>query len=255
MLVDFSYQEQNWQIIQDRLLNYQKSHPGPYIAAFDADGTLWGKDGGEAFFAYQIKHNLVPLPPDPWGHYFNLKKEDPRKAYLWLAQIGCGKTLDEVRSWGEGLLKEEINWPYFSAQKKLIQWLQHRGFSVYVVTASIKWAVEPFVKAFDLPFSSVIGVETQVQQGVITDLPYGPVTWREGKVEKLLQVTGGHLPLLAAGNTSGDLHLLESSKLVQIAIHSSHPHESVYVSEQELKQIATNRSWLIENWSAYSGAT
>src|SRR5436305_726829 len=80
----------------------KKRPPGRAVAAFDADGTLWNTDMGEAFFDYQIRHRLVPLPEDPWSHYNRLKQEvSHTAAYVWLAQVLNGVPLSRVRTWAQ----------------------------------------------------------------------------------------------------------------------------------------------------------
>src|SRR6266404_5671256 len=85
------------------LADLEKFRPkGRAIAAFDADGTLWNTDLGEAFFHYQIKNKLVPLPPDPWGEYNRMKDHvSHTAAYVWLAQVLKGVPLTKVREWAE----------------------------------------------------------------------------------------------------------------------------------------------------------
>src|SRR3954467_5840821 len=73
---------------------------GRAVAAFDADGTLWNTDLGEAFFYYIIKNKLVPLPPDPFAHYNWMKEHvSHTAAYVWLAQILKEVPLAKVREW------------------------------------------------------------------------------------------------------------------------------------------------------------
>lgn len=87
---------------------------------------------------------------------------------------------------------------------------------VYVVTASIKWAVEPGALFLGIPADNVIGVNTKVHNGVITDQIDGVVTWHEGKVDGLLKKTN-KAPFFAAGNTIGDLALLELATHIRLA--------------------------------------
>src|SRR5690606_26732338 len=114
------------------------------IAAFDADGTLWDTDMGENFFQYQIDHNCIELPEDPWKHYDNLKEKSHPEAYLWLAQVLEGQPIEKVRKWAKESLKTYQNGvPIFSWKRDLISFLQSHKVDVYIVTASITWAVEP----------------------------------------------------------------------------------------------------------------
>ena len=83
--------------------------PSPHVAAFDADGTLWDSDLGEQFFQYQIEHCQLPKLKevgDPWKYYRESKSEDPRAAYLWLAQINRGQKIEQVRAWATDAIEK-----------------------------------------------------------------------------------------------------------------------------------------------------
>lgn len=215
----------------DQLLPSLK-HP---VAAFDADGTLWDIDMGETFFQYQIDHKLVELPSDPWHHYHSLKKKNPPDAYLWLAQINKGKSLGEVRRWAKEAVDEIEEVPFFPEIRQLIQFLLSKKVSVYVVTASIKWSVEPAARLLGVPFTHVLGVETEVDaEDLITDHQKGVVTYRHGKPEALLEATGGVHPFLCVGNTEGDQKLLESATDLKLCVRSAEDGSELGFSEEKL---------------------
>src|SRR5580700_2528342 len=84
------------QKLLDRLLTNDADRK---ISVFDADGTLWHDDLGEAFFKYQIENKLAPGLKgiaDPWAHYRALCKTNTASAYAWLAQINAGLTDEEL---------------------------------------------------------------------------------------------------------------------------------------------------------------
>ncbi|MCB0362547.1 MAG: haloacid dehalogenase-like hydrolase, partial [Bdellovibrionales bacterium] len=174
------------QLVRKIILSLEKvidESEGPFYAAFDADGTLWDTDIGENFFHYQIENRLVEnLPPDPWEHYLKLKKEiSPPAAYLWLAQINRGHSLEEVRAWSQECNKKGPAIPYLKGQKKIISFLHSKKVNVYVVSASIKWAIEPAAAIFDIPQERCLGVKTKIDpKGIITDIQDGPITWQKG---------------------------------------------------------------------------
>lgn len=237
--------------IEDSLKRPTSSSPNTKrIAAFDADGTLWATDMGENFFNYQIQNKLVPLPDDPWAHYLNLKKvnNDPRSAYLWLAQINAGVPIKTVRAWAQESVQNLSHVPIFQEQRLLIHLLQRYGVEIYVVTASVTWAVEPAVKLLGLEPSSVIGVETKIHNNLVSSEGVNPITYKQGKVEALLQKTLGQRPFLASGNTSGDTALLESASEFAIAINSVPPGDRIYSSEQELQKVALEKNWPFFFW-------
>lgn len=229
--------------LKQRVIEAQKTTPGPHIAAFDADGTLWKTDLGEVFFDYQINHCGLRLPENPWQFYHDEKIRDTRAAYLWLAQINAGERLDQVKAWAEAAYTKEEPFPIFDFQRELIDFLHERQFEVYVVTASVKWAVEPGAKRLGIPDTRVLGITTEVVNGVVTEKQAGPITWKEGKPEAILQATGGKKPLLAAGNTPGDSFLLSIASDVALAVTSESPSEPLYLQEAQLQDEAKLKGW------------
>ncbi len=230
----------------DDVLN---STPPPHYAAFDADGTLWNTDLGEALFKYQIKHHLVPLPPKAFEYYFETKENvSHEKAYLWLAQINKGVSLEQVRAWAKTSVNELDPVPVFENQKILIEHLVKRNVKVFIVTASIKWAVEPGARFFGLNYDNVIGIRTKVNDGIITDVQEGPLTYRKGKVDALLIETGGKPPFLSSGNTEGDLSLLESATHLRIVMAASPKSNDNYQTERRLLDIAKERGWFYHDF-------
>lgn len=219
-----------------------KSRP---VAAFDADGTLWDCDAGESFFQWQLDNcQFDGLPEDPWAHYRNWKKRDPHGAYGWLAQISSGATLDSVRTWAESCYQSHQPWPVFGSIRKLFEKLQASGFEIYIVTASVKWAVEPgALHLLGVPHDHVLGIETESASRapggplIISDRVKMPVTYRQGKADALLRATGGRKPAIAAGNTIGDIALLESATDFKLMIQSQSPlvSEDPELAESEKK--------------------
>jgi len=238
------YPTEYWTSIEKTILEL-KAAQKPLIAAFDADGTLWDTDLGENFFNYQIDHKQVPLPLNPFDHYVEMKKinNDPRSAYVWLAQINQGKSLEQVRKWAQEAFETIKPNPIFSEQQRLIELLKSHSVKIYIVTASIKWAVEPGAIAIGLSAENVIGVETAVKDGIITDTPVLPITYRTGKVEALL-AQSKYAPFLASGNTMGDFELLQSATHLRLAVSAASRDDRLFKTELELANEAKNKNWM-----------
>lgn len=238
------YPNEFWTNIEKTILELKNAQK-PLIAAFDADGTLWDTDLGENFFHHQIDHKQVPLPPNPFEHYLEMKKinNDPRQAYVWLAQINQGKSVEQVRTWAKEAFENIKPNPIFAEQQRLIELLKNHGVKVYIITASIKWAVEPGAIAIGLGADSVIGVETAVKNGIITDIPILPITYRTGKVEALLQQTK-QPPFLASGNTMGDFELLDCATHLRLAVSAASRDDRLFKTELELATEAKNKNWM-----------
>lgn len=213
------------------------------LAAFDADGTLWPIDVGERFFQYQIHQKLVDLPEKPFEHYETLKRQNPEEAYLWLAQVNEGQRLEQVRAWAKEALGNLQDLPIFDFQREIIGCLKKYGVQVFVVTASVKWAVEPAVALFGLSPDHVVGVETKVQNGVVGREAAGPITYKKGKVKGLLQKTNGKRPFFCAGNTMGDIDLLHEATHIRLAIGLARAQHKLYQTEQELQKVAREQGW------------
>jgi len=237
------YSPELWQKINSTLEQVLKRDENP-VAAFDADGTLWDTDLGEAFFDYLIQNKKVVLPVDPWTHYENLKAEHPPTAYLWLAQICQNQKIETIRKWTEEAVDELKPLPIFSAQKQLIDYFLMKNVQVYIITASVKWAVEPGAALFGLPKENVIGVETEVVHDTVTDKQKGVITYRQGKVDALLARTFGKKPFFAAGNSEGDQELLMSSTHISLAVTAAHRDDRLFRSESKLMALAKTKGWL-----------
>jgi len=238
------YPNEFWTNIEKTILELKNAQK-PLIAAFDADGTLWDIDLGENFFHHQIDHQQVALPPNPFEHYLEMKKinNDPRQAYLWLAQINQGQSLEQVRQWAQEAFATIKPNPIFAEQQRLIELLKNHGVKIYIVTASIKWAVEPGAIAIGLGADNVIGVETAIKDGIITDTPVLPITYRTGKVEALLQQSK-QAPFLVSGNTMGDFELLESATHLRLAVSAASRDDRLFKTELELATAAKNKNWM-----------
>lgn len=238
------YPQEFWSQIKNTTKEL-KSQGKTLIAAFDADGTLWDTDLGENFFQYTIDKRLVPLPNSAWNHYLELKKvnNDPRNAYLWLAQIYKGLPLSEVQKWAQEAVDEIMPLPIFNEQQELIAFFKAEGVQVYVITASIKWAVEPGAKLLGLSSDSILGVQTKVENQIITDEPNGVITYKLGKTEALLAKTESP-PFFASGNTEGDKELLESATHLRLAVSAANRDDRLYKTEFALQQLAEEKNWL-----------
>jgi phosphoserine phosphatase len=243
------FSDELWNQLASKIERALEQHQGPRIAAFDADGTLWDHDAGETFFDWEIHHaGLGNLPADPWKHYHDLKKPDPRIAYVWLAQINAGHSLAQVRKWAAQCFAQSFKdcgpWPVFKSQKRLIDFLIGKNFEIFIVTASVKWAVEPLAHLVGVNDAHVLGVETEIENGLVGLNAKMPITWREGKAEGLLKATGGIKPILACGNTYGDTHLLECASHIQLALKTQNRPGGLFEEERKLAVEAEGRGWL-----------
>lgn len=239
-----NFPNEYWEQIESTIVDL-KSKNTKLIAAFDADGTLWDVDLGENFFQYQIDNKSVPLPQDPWKHYYEMKKinDDPRSAYLWLAQINKGVKLSELQNWAQKAFDRIEPKPIFSEQKKVIELFIKHSVQIYIVTASVQWAVVPGALALGLTAENVIGIETKITNELITEEPKLPITYRQGKVDALLSKTNNARPFFCAGNTIGDFELLQCSTNIRLAVSAASRDDRLFKAENELLMKANENNW------------
>ncbi len=212
------------------------------IAAFDADGTCWLSDVGRDFFDYQIKENYFSGPPLTWEDYQKEEDKSMERGLFWLAEILAGLQLDELRKFVDGFNKS-VRPTFIEHQKEIIKFLIEKGVRVHIVTASVKWTVEAGALDLGIPYENVIGIETEVENGIITPKQKGPLSWQSGKVDALLARTNGLKPFFVSGNTMSDYPMMQLSTHLRQVIHSATPEDSIYKSEHEALTLAKQHGW------------
>lgn len=231
------------EVLKKNILSALEDPKTERIAAFDADGTCWFSDVGRDFFDYQIETGFFPNGKTySWEDYQKVEDQDITLGLQWLAQILKGFSLNEVREFGKAYQKS-VRPDYIAHQKEIIEFLHAQEVEVYIVTASVKWSVEAAAEELGIKPSHIIGVETLVENGKITDQLTGPLTWREGKVEALLEKTNGKMPFFANGNTMSDIFMLREASHIKQVIHSAGKESSIYTGENAALKEAKEKNW------------
>lgn len=245
---DFS--EDTLDHIQSVVQKIQKQTNQPLVAAFDADGTLWDADVGELFFRHQARRLCIDVSEFFTKNDDYLCPHQSREAILKVSHINVGYRLSQIRQWAMDCYEQHKQTIHvFRSQKRLISHLQRLGIHVFIVTASCKWAIEPFGRLFfNIGSDHIIGTEMHVEDNIVTGQPK-QLTYNEGKVKGLLEATGGIKPILAVGNALPDEHLLHLATHIKLVVQSKKKDSGdLYKSEQQLKSIALQqgieKGWL-----------
>jgi phosphoserine phosphatase len=223
---------------------------GRRVVIFDADGTLWRGDVGEAFFRHQVERKTVPHAPkrDPWESYWQEATQgNTAKAYGWLAQWNAGVREEDLVRWCDEYFRETWTKFVFEPMRELSHALLNAGCEVWVITGSPRWIVQSGVKGFGIPADRVIGTSVVVRDGVLTEELEHEVPYRAGKarlVEKLI----GHMPAFVIGNTYWDKEMMVLSTELALAVCSEEKGEPNHDSEQRLQKLATDSSWLTQRF-------
>lgn len=248
------------------------------VAVFDMDGTILLEKPNFVLFDFIIRIMLEQIAINPqlnqkqpykaiyeqdWAYFETLELYGDNGLYSILLDATEGFTEDKYR---EAVLKyfntvidNRYHKPYdqlaYVPMVQLIQFLQHHQFEVYIVSGSDPQFTRAFCEeAANIPAQNVIGT-TVLTQWVETDTGSyfirvhkfsEPINDEAGKPVNILNKIG-KVPVLAAGNSSGDYHMLEYSKnapvsLQMIVNHDDAEREYVYDTDK-MRTLCRKNGW------------
>lgn len=190
-----------------------QARPGA-VAAFDADGTLWRDDVGEAFLQHLCARGWVRLPDgrDPYTEYLTRVERDRGSGYAYAAQLQAGLAQAALEEECARFARNFVPRRALPATQELLARCAEAGLACWVVSASPVQIVRAAAPLAGVPAERCLGMETRVDaQGIVTDEIVPPITFARGKVEALAKAGLG-APALGCGDSIfGDLALLEAS--------------------------------------------
>ena len=228
----------------------ERERHGRRIAIFDADGTLWRGDVGEAFFKHQIERGTVPRAPkkDPWQAYLTEALEgETAKAYGWLAQWNAGVEEADLMRWCDEFFRDSWTKFVFEPMREFTHTLLNSGFEVWVITGSPRWIVQAGVKGFGIPSDRVLGSSVVVEKGILTDRIENEVPYRAGKARLVEKIIAG-TPAFVAGNTYWDKEMMLMASEMAFAVCSEDKGEVNHESEERLQRLAETNKWLTQRF-------
>jgi phosphoserine phosphatase len=258
--------------------------PDQRIATFDNDGTLWGEQPlyFQLFFAIDRVKALAPQHPE-WRDkepFASLLKGDVKAALAGgehaileiMMATHAGMTTDAfetiVKDWvatakhpATGRLYTDM---VYQPMIELLDHLRANGFKTFIVSGGGVEFMRAFAeKVYGIPPEQVVGssgvTAFEMRQGT-------PVLVKEPKVEFVDDKTGkpvginrfiGRRPILAFGNSDGDLEMLQwtaaggGARLMGIVHHTDAVREYAYDRESHIGRLdkaldeAKTRGWLV----------
>ena len=210
--------------------------PAERIATFDNDGCLWSEKPVyfQLLFAIDRVKQLAPQHPE-W------KTEQPFKAVLEgdreaVAKSGmeglakllmashAGMTTDEfaqtVKDWLKTARHPRFDRPYqelvFQPMLELLDYLRANGFKTYIVSGGGIEFLRVFAEeVYGIPPEQVIGssikTEFEIRDGVPVIVRLPEIDFIDDKAGKPVAINKfiGRRPILAFGNSDGDLQMLQ----------------------------------------------
>lgn len=223
--------------------NGEMEHP---TAVFDFDGTLCRDDIGERFLHWQIderKLQGVDYQRDIYHDYEMEVKRDAGSGYAMAVTLMKGLEEKSIREWADGFSRDHVDQNAFAAQRELVHELQQAGVDVWIVSASSQYLVEAAAPSLGIAPDHAIGIQAEVQNGILTGRTQGPITYRQGKVEAIDQVIG-RTPDFAAGNSMTDYEMLESASHLALVINPAGG------GPDSLRSRCEVNGWAVQDWPA-----
>ncbi|MDQ0144016.1 HAD family hydrolase [Cupriavidus necator] len=257
--------------------------PEARIAVFDNDGTLWSEQPLYFQFFFLLDQVRAAAPQHPeWrsnpafkalmaNDMQGLMRNEKQLAAL-IATANSGMTVDDydrtIRDWLAKARHPKFNRPYtelvYQPQLELLSYLRANGFKTYIVSGGTIDFMRPWSQAiYGIPPEQVIGssqaVRYQVREGK-------PVLVRDPKLEFVDDGPGkpvgiyrhiGRRPILAVGNSDGDLQMLEYTtggdgpRLAVLVHHDDAEREFAYDRQSKVGKLdkaldaARARGWTV----------
>jgi len=266
--------------------------PDRRIAVFDNDGTLWLEQPlyTQAVFALDRVRALASQHPE-WRTTMPFKAvlENDRAAlgafteHDWaqiIAATHSGMTVEQFNTiasdWYATARNQRFNRPYtrctYQPQVELLEYLRANGFKTFIVSGGGIEFMRPVTQQiYGIPPEQVVGssakTKFELQNGapVLVKLPeIGSIDDKEGKPVNI-NLHIGLRPILAVGNSDGDLQMLQytaidhSPSLAIIIHHDDAAREYAYDRDSHVGRLdkaldeARNRGWVVvsmkNDWS------
>ena len=258
--------------------------PAERIAVFDNDGTLWAEQPAyfQLFFAIDRIKTISARHPE-W------KDTEPFKSILAgdlnaalaggersvldiIAATHTGMTTEEfeqeVKSWIKTARHPTSGRPFtemtYQPMRELLDYLRGNGFKTYIVSGGGIEFMRPWAEAtYGIPPEQVIGssVKTRFEMRdgtpVLVKLPeLGSNDDKEGKPVNI-NLHIGRRPIFAAGNSDGDLEMLQwtaagsGPRFCMLVHHTDADREWAYDRESHIGRLsraldeARSRGWTV----------
>ncbi|WP_419658432.1 hypothetical protein Dvar_72900 [Desulfosarcina variabilis str. Montpellier] len=244
--------------------------PAERIAVFDNDGTLWSEQPlyFQFYFAIdRVKELSANHPEWKTQHPFQAVLEGDMKALATSGKKGlvelimathAGMTTDEfagiVSDWVQTARHPALNRPYtslvFQPMLELLDYLRAKFFKTYIVSGGGIEFMRPWTEAvYGIPPEQVVG------SSIVTKFEMRdgkPVLVREPKVHFIDDKEGkpvginqhiGRRPILAFGNSDGDLQMLQwtmagqGTRLALLVHHTDGKREWAYDRESHIGRL------------------
>ncbi len=263
--------------------------PAQRIAVFDNDGTLWSEQPAyfQVLFAFDEIRRMAPEHPE-WKttQPFKAVLENDQKALAAAGMDGLLKIIGvthtgvsteafigHARAWLAKARHPTHQRPYtemiYQPMHELLDYLRSQGFKVYIVSGGDTAFMRAFTdEVYGVPPEQVIGssfvTEYQLVDGVPALLRTARIAHNDdgpGKPESIDAIIGRR-PILAFGNSDGDLQMLQwtaagkGPRFMGLVHHTDAKREWAYDRQSQVGRLdkaldeARRQQWTIVDMAA-----
>ena len=123
-----------------------------------------------------------------WKKYQELEAIDKKVAYVFLPKIFEGNDESARQNLAKEHFKETLQKYYFPSSIRILEKLKEVGVQSYIISASATFFVKGSVGTTPVSPDSIYGIEMKIENGKILPTEIPPVTYAEGKREKIQQI-------------------------------------------------------------------
>ena len=157
---------------------------GPRVGAFfDFDGTLIDGYSLSAFARHHLRS--LQIAPADLGRMLltGLRGVTTEEDFEQFTVLGmrawAGRSEDELAELGERLFVQAISGSLYPEAWRLVEAHRRAGHTVVLASSATRFQVEPAARAMGVEYILVSPVE--MEDGICTGRPGGPLLWRAGK--------------------------------------------------------------------------
>ncbi len=181
---------------EDQLIADVETGPdGPRVGAFfDFDGTLIDGYSLSAFARHHLR-SLQITPADMGRILFTglrgvTTEEDFERFTVLGMRAWAGRSEDELAELGERLFVQAISGSLYPEAWRLVEAHRGAGHTVVLASSATRFQVEPAARAMGVEYILVSPAE--MENGICTGRPGGPLLWREGKAAAVRAFAAEH---------------------------------------------------------------
>jgi len=178
-----------------------------FIVIWDFDGTILKGDSSEGLIEdgkavypglaqLAIENGFSELYPRTggferfWTDYTNMDARIGHwLAYPFIPQMLRGAKADDVLRLSQQHFSHTMSNYLMSSSVKIIRALEREGIQSHIITAGADIFVKGAAPSLGIPANRIHGIELRIRDGRLTEELVYPVTWNEGKRERLQQLT------------------------------------------------------------------